>query len=427
MAVSLRPDGGPPESASAEGNAMPYRGALFDKVNKGFSKTETDRNPGHEGWGPMPSGDLARLLEAMETGRPASPSRLTGKLTYGLSDGQRCWSSQSESWGPNARPASANSGRPWASPLVAYHGHYSAFPKSGRPCSAGSLGEGFRAVCRGRTPPATTTWERGGPRGGTQVGSICQQLHLIKATKGQYAGLSRIIGKPGGGCGMPRKRTKSKERLRPSDEDHDSDDNYILLPTADPNRRLSDYNKGLGSQQIMLIDRTQKAEQDPDSEEFKLGPRQEQEKQERQQRYNKIRKQMEALEAALDILQKKLQQREEKNEYAVMSADMADLRRSAKYVRERINNLLRDITIEEKLQPPPRMLPNAVLKELDDAFLDVKALVQHGESRVAALETCFFIQQKHIREGQGLKKQKSRSPSPEAKVKPPGPSSGKLS
>lgn len=398
---TLRPDANP--------DSMPYRGALFDKVNMGFSKTESDRNPGIEGWDAMPSTDMMRPMSARETGVARSPSRLTGKLTYGLRDDQRCWTTPCNSWGPVPRPLFGTSGERHPNhmdkPLPKYEqGALTCFPRSGRPCSAGSLGESFRATHKGRTPPSTTTWERGGPRGGTPIGSICQQLHLIKATKGQYAGLSRIVGKPGGGCGVPAKSPKSRRDQRRDSEDSD---NFILLPTADPNRRLSDYDRALTSQGVLRTESKGKGEEA--EEEYQLGPRQKQEIIERQHRWSKIRNQMEALEETLDVLDNRLSKRQASNEYHLP----ADIRHSAVYARERISNLQRDIIIEEKLQPPPQKLPNSVMLSLRDEFLEVQAFVERGAGRVNALETRIFLQQKNAREGKPL----SRSHSPEPKLK----------
>lgn len=382
--------------------SMPYRGALFDKINMGFSKTESDRQPGLEGWDAMPATDMMRPMSARETGVARSPSRLTGKLTYGLSNDQKCWSAPCQSWGPVPRPVSAASGerRPnhMDPPLRMYEqGPPHSFPRNGRPCSAGSLGESFRASHRGRTPPSTTTWERGGPRGGTPIGSICQQLHLIKATKGQSAGLSRIVGKPGGGLARsPRSRREERR-------DSEDSDTYIILPTADPNRRLSDYERGFL--------RTGKNEES--EEEYQLGPRQKQEIEERQQRWSKISNQMETLEHRLDMLDNRLSERQASNEYHLP----ADIRRSAVYVRERINNLQRDIVIEEKLQPPPQKLPKAVMEQLRDEFLEVHARVESGASRVTALETRIYIQQKNVREGKPISRNHSHSPEPKPKAK----------
>eukprot|EP00746_Dinoflagellata_sp_MGD_P165540 gnl/MRDRNA2_/MRDRNA2_94868_c0_seq1.p1 gnl/MRDRNA2_/MRDRNA2_94868_c0~~gnl/MRDRNA2_/MRDRNA2_94868_c0_seq1.p1 ORF type:complete len:430 (-),score=70.61 gnl/MRDRNA2_/MRDRNA2_94868_c0_seq1:82-1371(-) len=399
---TLRPSLGPslrPEATEAA--TMPYSSGLLDKVNKGTTyKTETDRKPGIEGWDAMPATDCMRPQSARETGCWRSPSRLTGKLTYGLQDDQRCWSSPCSSWGPVPRPVSAASGerRPkhMDRPVQQYdHSGLTAFPRSGRPCSAGTLGEGFRATHRGRTPPATTTWERGGPRGGTPIGSICQQLHLIKATKGQYAGLSRIIGKPGGGAGAGTRGPRSRKDQRRDSEDSDD---YILLPTADPNRRLSDYERALRSQQLMRFEPTQKEEPEEPEEEYQLGPRQKQEILERQQRWAKISNQMEALDKQLDVLDNKLKERAAANEYNLS----ADIRRSAIYVRERINNLQRDIIIEDKLQPPPDRLPRPVLKELTEEFIEVQSFVERGAVRVEALEARVYLQQRDVREGKDV-------------------------
>jgi hypothetical protein len=112
---------------------------------------------------------------------------------------------------------------------------------------------------------------------------------------------------------------------------------------------------------------------------------------------------MEALEEQLDALDAKLQHRQSQSpsEYGSIGLS-ADLRRSATYVRERVNNLLRDLVIEEKLQVPPRRLPKTVIKQLGEEFLDLKAFVDRGAHRVNALETRFFIQQKNIRQGKPL-------------------------